>query len=158
MYRCVDCGHIFDVGEEKVYTESHGEKFQCCPVCGGDFQEADNCDDCRRVKWLDELYSGLCIKCLKKSVNGANISAYIKHSEQAEEFYVKWFYETECIQISNELIELCRTGYLQKVALELMSGKQNAVREFWKWLDNTQQIEDYAKWLAQRDFEKRCKR
>lgn len=150
MFRCVDCGHIFDVGEEKVYTEAHGEKMSCCPVCGGDFLEVDHCDGCYKVKWLDELYSGYCERCLRDSLNGANISAYIKHSDQAEDFYIKWYYETECLNPSAELIDLCRTGYLKQVALEAMQGKHKAEREFWRYLDNTQQIEDYAKWLAQR--------
>ncbi len=157
MYRCTDCGHIIEVGEEYTYTEEHGEKFQCCPVCGGDFLEVDHCDGCHKVKFLDELYSGYCVKCLKKSLNGANISHFIKRTDQAEDFYVKWFYETECLQPSAALVDLCRTGYLKQVALEAMKGECKAIREFWRYLDNTSQIDDYAKWLAKRDFEKGCK-
>lgn len=155
MYRCTDCGNIFEVGEERIYEETHGEKFQCCPVCGGDFQEVDHCDGCHKVKWLDELQSGYCEKCLKNSLNGANISAFVKHTEQAEDFYVRWFYETDFITVSDALIDLCRTGYLRQVSLELMKGERKAIREFWRYLDNTSQIDDYARWLAHRDFEKR---
>ena len=68
---------------------------------------------------------------------------------------MKWFYDTECLSTSDSLIDLCRTGYLRQVALEAMKGEYKAIREFWRYLDNTAQIDVYAKCLAGLDTKKR---
>ncbi|MEF9984187.1 MAG: hypothetical protein RR806_05020 [Oscillospiraceae bacterium] len=50
MYICKDCGRVFK--ETKYYTETHGfesppyEEWNGCPVCGGAYGEAHECDCC----------------------------------------------------------------------------------------------------------------
>ena len=50
MYVCLECNCIFD--EAKHYTETHGlpyppyEEWYGCPVCGGTYVDAINCDYC----------------------------------------------------------------------------------------------------------------
>lgn len=45
MYRCKDCGEIFD--EPRHWTEQHGfsdglyEHWEGCPCCGGAFEDYD---------------------------------------------------------------------------------------------------------------------
>ena len=45
MYRCKDCGEIFD--EPHEYVETHGftdglyERWSCCPYCGGSYSDYD---------------------------------------------------------------------------------------------------------------------
>lgn len=54
MYRCVECGHLFEEGEEKrgftTIGECHGfpvrEEYAECPLCGGDYEEATQCKIC----------------------------------------------------------------------------------------------------------------
>ena len=46
MYKCLSCGNLFDDGEEKIIVESTGEYFSYCPVCGGDYEEANMCKLC----------------------------------------------------------------------------------------------------------------
>lgn len=52
MYICKECGHIFEEGEQSTYIERHDEVdgfpeyFSCCPVCGGDYEEAVICEAC----------------------------------------------------------------------------------------------------------------
>ena len=51
MYRCRDCGHLFEEGEEYSYTETHGfygagETFSFCPVCRGSFFKVERCSVC----------------------------------------------------------------------------------------------------------------
>ena len=43
-YRCLECGHIFDEGEQEVWYEHHpcgmgtaSEEFSGCPLCKGDY-------------------------------------------------------------------------------------------------------------------------
>ena len=71
-YKCTDCGHIFEDGEEKVTTEYLGEcfgfpaydEFSSCPSCGGDYDKAEKCEKCGGVFFCDELTDGLCNECL----------------------------------------------------------------------------------------------
>lgn len=49
MYKCKDCGYIFD--EPNIITERHGfsdglyEHFEVCPQCGGDFNKVEEVED-----------------------------------------------------------------------------------------------------------------
>ena len=71
MYKCVDCGHVFEDGEQAVWNEDRGEYFgmPCsetmtgCPKCHGYYEEAHICDGCGEWFLDDELYDGLCGGC-----------------------------------------------------------------------------------------------
>ena len=72
MYKCVECGHIFEKGEEKHWTESRGEflgvpavePMTGCPRCSGDFEETEPCAICGKETLRDELNGGICVECL----------------------------------------------------------------------------------------------
>ena len=71
MYKCVDCGYVFEDGEQAVWREDRGEYWgrPCfedmtgCPKCHGYFEEATVCDGCGEWFLDDELYDGLCESC-----------------------------------------------------------------------------------------------
>ena len=50
MYICKACGNVFETPKE--YIETHGlsyppyEKWSVCPVCGGNYAYAYECDGC----------------------------------------------------------------------------------------------------------------
>ena len=52
MYVCLECGHLFEEGEEKTVYETHGfstppyEEFRVCPRCSGPYTNAFRCDCC----------------------------------------------------------------------------------------------------------------
>lgn len=71
-YKCVECNHIFDEGEQAVWYESRGEfwgspcseRMTGCPVCKGDYDEVVQCKECGEWVWNDEVdYDGLCEGC-----------------------------------------------------------------------------------------------
>lgn len=51
-YRCNECGHIFEEGEQTVWQETHGfaeppyETMSGCPLCQGDYDEVYPCKIC----------------------------------------------------------------------------------------------------------------
>ena len=45
-YTCVECYISFD--EPKEFCESHGENYDACPTCGGDYRQSRFCDACAR--------------------------------------------------------------------------------------------------------------
>jgi hypothetical protein len=72
-YRCLDCGHLFESGEEGCSKEYRGEHFgqdcyekmSCCPLCGGDFDEAKPCKICGFYELEEELtLNHVCNKCI----------------------------------------------------------------------------------------------
>ena len=73
--KCTSCGYVFDFEDRTVVGESHGfndgfyETFSCCPNCGGDFEDADDCCECGEAFTENELYDGWCEKCLRETIN-----------------------------------------------------------------------------------------
>lgn len=64
MYKCLDCGQVFD--EPKQYSEdrtpdgvfeggSFIEHYTGCPVCSGAYEEAKQCEICGEYFMSDEL-------------------------------------------------------------------------------------------------------
>ena len=54
MYKCDDCGHLFEDGGEKIMHENMGEchgapaweVYAVCPMCGGTFSIVEPCKVC----------------------------------------------------------------------------------------------------------------
>ena len=75
MFRCCECGNLFEDGEQAVWEETHGldsppyEKWSGCPICKGDYEEVHQCEECGDWHTDDELYDGWCEKCLRETIN-----------------------------------------------------------------------------------------
>lgn len=52
MFKCLQCGHLFEDGEQLEWEDMHGltsgngEHFSGCPLCKGDYQEIEPCKIC----------------------------------------------------------------------------------------------------------------
>ena len=69
-YKCLECGHIFEDGEKKHLVEHYeywgqpcSETIYVCPICNGNYEEAETCEECGGYFLADELEDGLCEKC-----------------------------------------------------------------------------------------------
>ena len=68
-YICLDCGHIFEEGEQAQWTESGGEFWgmPCsevmsgCPKCHGEYVETAKCEICGAEIHPDEVVCEMCI-------------------------------------------------------------------------------------------------
>ena len=97
FYKCLECGNIFESGEEKVHYERlHPdypicEEFRSCPACGGEYEEAVMCDGCGGYFLEDELTEGLCSECVDGLVceYGHNAHELVKISHNDEQCEVK---------------------------------------------------------------------
>jgi hypothetical protein len=59
MFKCKECGNLFEEGEQKKWKEPHGEELSGCPICFsayvevkqcalcGEYSENKFCDDCK---------------------------------------------------------------------------------------------------------------
>ena len=85
MYKCCECGHLFEEGEQAIWYENQGEchgrvameKFSGCPLCRGGYEEAHQCNGCG--EWYTEgaLFDGWCVECLKKMCTKENAVKYL---------------------------------------------------------------------------------
>lgn len=52
MFKCEECGHLFEEGEAKIIIDKHGfpygegEKYSVCSRCGGLYEEVKPCKIC----------------------------------------------------------------------------------------------------------------
>ena len=73
-YKCTNCGHIFEEGEQACWSESRGEfwgspcseEMSGCPLCKGDYEETVKCEVCGSEHLEDELFGGVCDECIDK--------------------------------------------------------------------------------------------
>lgn len=74
MFKCCECGHLFEDGEEARWEESRGEcwgspayeKMSGCPICKGDYEEVEPCKICGSYEHdADDDYCEECKKNVK---------------------------------------------------------------------------------------------
>ena len=161
MLKCFECGHLFECGDEKRVVESHGEEYLACPVCGGAYEDTEECMGCGSRHFEDDLYNGWCAKCLGKKMTFNNMRQYLADSCLEEDFYIGEFYGSSFDYVSPELVKLARGGFLEKYLLEAdkhpgMMPEDNKyavmLRKF--IVDDHYGLYDFAEWLNKREEKK----
>ena len=70
MFKCLECGHLFENGEEAVWYEKHGldtppyEEMRGCPRCKGDYEEIKPCIICE--SYNHDTETNYCVECREK--------------------------------------------------------------------------------------------
>lgn len=62
FYKCNDCGHIFEEGEQVTWVEDYGEKFSGCPICKGTYEEIYLCTNCDSM--ASKRQGDFCKQCI----------------------------------------------------------------------------------------------
>lgn len=70
MFKCLECGHLFEEGEQKKWKEERGEyngtlcfeELSGCPACQGAFEKATACKICGGYERMgeEEQYCDYC--------------------------------------------------------------------------------------------------
>lgn len=76
MFRCEECGHLFEDGEQKVWYEHHpygmgtaSEEFSGCPLCEGNYEKIEPCKICGSYEHdIEEEYCDDCVKEFKDNL------------------------------------------------------------------------------------------
>ena len=73
MYKCEECGNLFEEGEQVEWVETHGldsppyERWSGCPICKGGYAEIKPCKICGSYNHdFDEDYCEQCKKDVRK--------------------------------------------------------------------------------------------
>ena len=126
MYRCENCGHLFEEGEQAVWEERHGldtppyEQWSGCPICKGGYEEVHQCQECEEWHTGEELYDGWCEKCLLATINYDTFFEYCEANK--DEQYLDTFVMYEILNCeyvpkisSYEFHELMIATYKKRV-------------------------------------------
>ena len=165
MYRCYECGNLFEEGEQAVWYENYGdeiseEMFNGCPVCNGDYEEVYQCKKCGDWHSEDELYDGWCEKCLRESINYDTFFEYCEANK--DENYLDMFvmcYLLNCYEVpkypSWEFHQLMAETYKRRVAnAKLLGEKFGFLEDCIRFVmddDGSIGRENYADWLNKRE-------
>lgn len=114
MYKCTECGHIFESGEEARWFETHGldcepyEECCGCPICKGGFDDADRCAICGTVHFESDLNGGVCDDCIDKYRHDFDacysIAPEEKETIEINSLLASLFYESDIEQILKEYV------------------------------------------------------
>jgi hypothetical protein len=97
-FKCLECGHIFEEGEQARWEEHHPygmgsatEEFSGCPVCNGGFKETKQCKICGGEFLEDELNDGVCESCIDDLIidNKRNLKICYAIAETTEKKEIK---------------------------------------------------------------------
>ena len=165
MYRCCECGNLFEEGEQATWEETHGldsppyEKWSGCPICKGDYEEVRQCKKCGDWHTEDELYDGWCEKCLRETINYDTFFEYCEANKDWQ--YLDIFMMSELLggmdcprNISTEFHQLMVETYKRRVAnTKLLGCKFVFLEKCIRFImddDGHSGREDYAEWLNNR--------
>ena len=170
MYRCCECGHLFEDGEQAVWYENQGEchgvtameRFSGCPLCHGDYEEVYQCKECGDWHSEDELYDGWCEKCLRESINYDTFFEYCEANK--DEQYLDIFVMADLLggmdcpdNISPEFHQLMIETYKRSAAdaksLKPYLGDFDFLADCIRFImddDGESGRENYADWLNNR--------
>ena len=166
MYRCCECGNLFEEGEQAVWYETHGldsppyEELRGCPVCKGSYEVVYQCAVCGDWHPPDELYEGWCETCLRETINYDTFFEYCEANK--DEQYLDTFvmcYLLNCDDVpkypSWEFHQLMIETYKRRVAdAKLLKGRFGFLADCIRFVmddDGYSGRENYAEWLNKRE-------
>lgn len=174
MFKCCDCGNLFEEGEQAVWEEKHGfidgpfEKWSGCPLCKSDYEEVHQCKECGDWHYEDELYDGWCEKCLRETINYDTFFEYCEANR--DEQYLDIFVMSELLggmdcpkNVSFEFHDLMVHEYKERVE-QIKRDKQMFGKTYAEIIDACIRFimdddgsigrENYADWLNKREVKK----
>ena len=166
MFRCCECGNLFEEGEQAVWEETHGldsppyETWSGCPVCKGDYEEVHQCRDCGDWHSEDELYDGWCEKCLRETINYDTFFEYCEANKKHN--YLDTFvmcYLLNCDEVPDHPSWDFHQLMIKRYKVEVKCAKHNenffgllqACIRFIMDDDGDSGRENYAEWLNKRE-------
>lgn len=164
MFRCCECGNLFEEGEQAVWEETHGldsppyETWSGCPVCKGDYEEVHQCKECGDWHTEAELYDGWCEKCLRNTINYDTFFEYCEENKDEnylDTFVMAEFFAMECpYDVSPEFHQLMIDAYKFRAERakknEILDGFLAACVRFIMDDEGDEGRENYADWLNNR--------
>ena len=141
-FKCKDCGHVFEAGQEHSWVERIGSYwgvpcFQTssdCPVCGGDYDESAECEICGEQAFYNDIIAGVCTCCINKCRKDFEMCLRISEDD------------TVPVEINTLLYTLFEAKEIEDILKE-------HIRKKWKEVDCSEYIYNDISWFAERLLE-----
>lgn len=148
MYKCLQCGHIFDEGEQDTWSESRGEcfGFPCseemsgCPLCRGDYEKTVDCKICGSEHLRDELNMGVCDECIEEYQHDIDMCFKIGAGDG------------EKVEINCFLASMFDREEIDKILFEKLKEKEKYIKEIVQ-INCEKFVENNRDWFAERLLE-----
>lgn len=142
-YKCIECGHIFEEGEQKRWREDIGEywgqtcyeEMSGCPICEGEYMETVSCDICGSEQFEDDLCNGVCMECIDACRHDIDICHSIGEKD------------TEAVEINCFLASVFTREEIEKVLFDALKQRGD--------VDCSDFIEKEMDWFAERLLDER---
>jgi hypothetical protein len=108
MFKCCECGRVFDETERAEWYEPHGEKMDGCPNCKGDYEEAFKCELCGEIYSASELTEGVCDACIDE------------YKDDHEMCFRVGSHGKDAVLLNSFIAEMCDDVLIEKVMLEYL--------------------------------------
>lgn len=171
MYKCLDCGHIFEEGEQDIIREYHSEieggfyeEFVRCPICGGDFTETTSCKKCHGEFLEDELISGYyCEDCLREALTIENFLRYAEYSDKhleesdvhtVEHFMLVWVYGLSDNAITGSSKEFRALMMAKFKNAASAHNKDEFLEQIWQYMEDYKILDYFSEWLYDKEVKK----
>lgn len=147
-YKCLDCGNIFEEGEQARWNESRGEfwgvpcseEMSGCPLCHGDYEETVPCAICGSEHLDDELSGGVCNDCIDTYKHDINMCYKIGQKD------------TEDVPLNCFLTSIFDKESIEKILFEELKKRNRVMNEFLK-IDCERFVWSDKSWFAERLIE-----
>lgn len=158
MYKCRYCGEVFEEDEIRESVTSHpwrdgeaDEVFEECPHCGGgDFEEAEQCNECGEWFLPEEMHGEYCTGCLRKKMDVKTVFAYAKENRDQKYFFENILSNDE---IEQALLELANKKYQQAKDQPLLSSSKAFIENLTEYAEDD--IDCFGEFIAGREEDKK---
>lgn len=169
MFKCLNCGHLFDEGEQAVAHDRHGfrfgsgEEYSACPVCGGtDLEATVRCRKCGGEYLEADMHGSFCYQCVSDYVNRDTFLEYAtsgaKHSDEPdvlEDFVFRMLFDVRpAEQTSFEMKQEFKRIYLQRAESEKLMRTTDLTYKILDYMKDPSTFDDFAEWMEQKEATK----
>lgn len=125
-YICLNCGNVFEDGEQITFQENRGEyfgvpcskKISGCPKCGGEYEESTPCDICGSEHLEEDLNGGLCDECIDKYKHDVDMCYKIGAGD------------TEAIELNCFLASMFDKEEIEEILFRELKEREKYIKEF----------------------------
>lgn len=167
MFKCLNCGHLFDAGEQAVVHDNHGfrfgpaEEYSACPVCGGtDLETTVRCRRCGGEYLPSEMHGSICDQCVEDYVNYDSFLKFAtssKYKDEIDDLELFVFGEVFGIKkedfpraSSFEMKQYLQEIYRQEVSGEKLLGTHMFLDKINHYMSDWSNKDYFAEWMEER--------
>lgn len=146
IYKCYECGRVFDDCEVATIVEPYGERHSGCPNCGGAYGEAEKCYICQEYSAVEFMKGNICHDCIFESMNETIAEEFFLATKRFADFMLTEFYgiidpDCEPVQSSHEAerdFEALFKTYkgTNKLSVACRRYLEEVFEDFAKWLNS----------------------